>query len=223
MVDAKTGKSIWNIGIPTTHVGEGMVADIDPSTPGLECFAEESPKADPKGEGYSTRPPLYMLSSTGKTLEPVANFPGFNNWVFWDADLLREVAVNESFSEVKNVPPKPPAISNPAETQNSTAAVSRPPQSRPVRPPAQLKVIKYSGEKLTTNIKGNVSFTADIMGDWREEIITVLPGELRIYTTTIPAKDRRICLLQDPLYRAEVVVQSMGYQQPPLTSYYLGQ
>jgi rhamnogalacturonan endolyase len=211
LVDAKTGKSIWTIGIPTTHVGEGLVADIDPSIPGLECFAEESPKADPKGQGYSTKPPLYMLSATGKTLEPVTNFPGFNNWVFWDADLLREVAVNERFSNENN-PPTPPAQSNVAQAQ-----------SRPVRPPAQYKVIKYTGQSLTSGIKGNVSFTADIVGDWREEIITVLPGELRIYTTTIPAKDRRVCLLQDPLYRIEVVVQTMGYQQPPLTSYYLGQ
>lgn len=189
LVDAKTGKTIWTIGIPTTHVGEGLVADIDPSVPGLECFAQESPKADPKGEGYSSKPPLYMLSSAGKTLEPVVNFPGFNNWVFWDADLLREVAVIDQAA----------------------------------RPSSQFTVIKYSGEILTSGIKGNVSFTADIIGDWREEIITVLPGELRIYTTTIPAKDRRICLMQDPFYRAEIVVQTMGYQQPPLTSYYLGQ
>jgi rhamnogalacturonan endolyase len=127
-----------------------------------------------------------MLSATGKRLEPVANFPGFNNWVFWDADLLREYAVG-------------------------------------VRPQTQLTVTKYTGEKLTTEIKGNFSFAADIAGDWREEIITVLPGELRIYTTTIPAIDRRVCLMQDPVYRAEVVVQSMGYQQPPVTSYYLGE
>ena len=195
LVDAKTGKSLWGIGRPTTHVGEGMVADIDPSIPGLECFAQESPKADPRGQGYSQKPPLYMFSATGKTLEPVKNFPGFNNWVFWDADLLREIAVNEERSDV----------------------------NLPSRPAEQFRVIKYTGEKLTTGIKGNVSFTADIVGDWREEIITVLPGELRIYTTTIPAKDRRVCLMQDPVYRAEIVVQSMGYQQPPVTSYYLGE
>ena len=28
---------------------------------------------------------------------------------------------------------------------------------------------------------------ADVLGDWREEIITSVPGELRIYSTTIPA------------------------------------
>ena len=51
---------------------------------------------------------------------------------------------------------------------------------------------------------------ADILGDWREELITVLPGELRIYTTTIPASDRCICLMQDPVYRAEVAHRPWG-------------
>lgn len=63
---------------------------------------------------------------------------------------------------------------------------------------------------------------ADILGDWREELITVLPGELRIYTTTIPAADRRVCLMQDPVYRAEVVHRAMGYEQSPVLGYYLG-
>jgi len=58
--------------------------------------------------------------------------------------------------------------------------------------------------------------------DWREEIITILPGELRIYTTTIPACDRRISLMQDPVYRLDVAHASMGYPQSPVTGYYLG-
>ena len=60
---------------------------------------------------------------------------------------------------------------------------------------------------------------ADVLGDWREEIITSRPGEMRIYTTTIPATDRRVCLMQDPLYRMDVVVAAMGYYQVPMTSY----
>ena len=186
LVDAKTGKTIWTIGIPTTHVGEAMAVDIDPSIPGLECFAQESPKADPSGKSYSQKPPTYMLTASGKQMEAPTNFPGFNNWVFWDNDKLREYA-------------------------------------SPGGPQESLTVTKYSGEKLTSGIKGSVAYISDIAGDWREEIITVSPGELRIYTTTIPAKDRRITLIQDPLYRSELVVQSMGYQQPALPSYYLGE
>jgi len=82
------------------------------------------------------------------------------------------------------------------------------------------------GEELksgkTTGIEGSILMMADILGDWREELITVLPGELRIYTTTIPASDCRVCLMQDPVYRAEVAHRSMGYEQSPVTGYYLG-
>ena len=60
---------------------------------------------------------------------------------------------------------------------------------------------------------------ADVLGDWREEIITTVPGELRIYATTIPASDRRVTLMDDPFYRGNVTHASMGYYQVPMTSY----
>ncbi len=84
------------------------------------------------------------------------------------------------------------------------------------------KVWKWKGEVLSDAISGSVIATADIDGDWREEIITSLPGELRIYRTDIPALDRRVTLMQDPLYRSYVMHGSMGYPQSPVTSYYLG-
>ena len=31
--------------------------------------------------------------------------------------------------------------------------------------------------------------------------------------------DRRVCLMQDPLYRMDVVCAAMGYFQVPMTSY----
>ena len=57
-----------------------------------------------------------------------------------------------------------------------------------------------------------------LMRDWREELIVTVSGELRIYTTTIPAGDRRVCLMQDPLYRLDVCIQAMGYTQCPMTT-----
>ena len=56
---------------------------------------------------------------------------------------------------------------------------------------------------------------ADVLGDWREELITSIPGELRIYSTTVPAKSRRVCLMQDRLYRTSVAHQATGYFYPP--------
>lgn len=84
-------------------------------------------------------------------------------------------------------------------------------------------VCKWKGEVLTGGIEGGVVVTADVDGDWREEIITSLPGELRVYRTSIPALDRRVTLMQDPLYRSYIVHGSMGYPQSPVTSYYLGE
>lgn len=68
-------------------------------------------------------------------------------------------------------------------------------------------------------IGGRFVQTADILGDWREEIITSVNGEMRIYMTTTPAKDRRPCLMQDPIYRIDVAHGAMGYTQVPTLSY----
>ncbi|MBP7050136.1 MAG: silent information regulator protein Sir2 [Phycisphaerae bacterium] len=73
-------------------------------------------------------------------------------------------------------------------------------------------------------IEGFVVQVADLLGDWREELVTVTLGELRIYSTVIPAGDRRVCLMQDPLYRNDVTHHTMGYSSrlSPMTSRYLG-
>ena len=65
-------------------------------------------------------------------------------------------------------------------------------------------------------VEGTIVQIADIFGDWREEIITMLPNEMRIYSTTMPAKDRRVTLLRDPNYRATVYESAMGLLQDPL-------
>ena len=189
LVEAKTGKIIWSIGQRTYHVGDGMVADIDPAIPGLECFATE----DRKG-GSTDR---YLFNADGKRLGQREDVPGCRNWIFWDADLLRE-----TFGY--------------GGSGRGLMGFSRFGRGR------SLSIVKYKGETLTTNIEGYIIMMADILGDWREELITVQPGELRIYTTTIPAKDRRVCLMQDPIYRVEVAHRSMGYEQSPVTGYYLG-
>jgi rhamnogalacturonan endolyase len=84
-------------------------------------------------------------------------------------------------------------------------------------------VIKYQDKSVLANgLQGAVMMIADMSGDWREEIVTMLPGELRVYSTTISARDRRVSLIQDPLYRNYIAHRSMGYDQPPMTSYYIG-
>jgi rhamnogalacturonan endolyase len=76
------------------------------------------------------------------------------------------------------------------------------------------KVLEYSGAE-TQAIEGKVLVVADIIGDWREEIITSLPGELRIYSTNIMAKSKKVCLMQNHLYRMAVADSTMGYYNGP--------
>ena len=85
------------------------------------------------------------------------------------------------------------------------------------------RISKYRGPALTSAVEGQHLAWGDFLGDWREEILTSVPGELRLYTTTIPASDRRTCLLQDPIYRADVAHLTMGYPKPPTPGRFLAQ
>ncbi len=72
--------------------------------------------------------------------------------------------------------------------------------------------------------KANPCLCADILGDWREEIIarTRDGSELRIFTTTIPTKLRIPTLMHDPIYRLGIAWQNVAYNQPAHTGFYLG-
>jgi rhamnogalacturonan endolyase len=183
--DAKTGERIWSIDRPTVHAGSGMVADIDPSRPGLECFGAEDPKGHRAMQipGNNNR---YLFDAKGQLYGEGGNVPPMNDWIWWDSNKVRQYI----------------------DRQRGTG---------------NLSVTRYGGGKVQEGFRGTVVLTADLVGDWREEIVTALPGELRIYSTTIPADDRRVTLLQDNTYRQTVTVRTMGYQQPPVPSFYLGE
>jgi rhamnogalacturonan endolyase len=67
-------------------------------------------------------------------------------------------------------------------------------------------------------IEGRPLAVADVLGDWREEIVTALPGELRIYSSTGPSSWRRPWLMEDRQYRLGLVAASMGYYREPQLS-----
>jgi rhamnogalacturonan endolyase len=77
-----------------------------------------------------------------------------------------------------------------------------------------IEVFRYEGGKIA-DYQGKIVAIADVKGDWREELIVSVKGELRIYTTTTLSTSRHICLMQDPLYRTDAALQSMGYLYPP--------
>lgn len=72
--------------------------------------------------------------------------------------------------------------------------------------------------------KATPTLTADLLGDWREELVmrTSDNQSLRIYTTTIATTHRIITLMQDHQYRMSIIWQNVGYNQPPHTGFYLG-
>ncbi len=72
--------------------------------------------------------------------------------------------------------------------------------------------------------KSTPALSGDILGDWREEVIwkTTDNKALRIYTTTLPTTRRLRTLVHDPIYRQAIAWQNVGYNQPPHTSFYLG-
>ena len=72
--------------------------------------------------------------------------------------------------------------------------------------------------------KANPCLSADLFGDYREEVIwrTSDSKELRIFTTTTPANRRLITLMQDPQYRLSIAWQNVAYNQPPHPSFFMG-
>ncbi|MBQ9672409.1 MAG: autotransporter-associated beta strand repeat-containing protein [Prevotella sp.] len=73
--------------------------------------------------------------------------------------------------------------------------------------------------------KNTPSATGDILGDWREEIIarTADNKYVRVYTTNIKTNYRNYTLWHDHQYRQGMVWESIGYNQPPHASYFIGE
>ncbi len=86
------------------------------------------------------------------------------------------------------------------------------------------RLLTATGCSSNNGTKSTPALSADILGDWREEVIwrTSDNQYLRIYTTTTPATDRIYTLMHDPQYRESIAWQNTAYNQPPHTSFYLG-
>jgi rhamnogalacturonan endolyase len=91
---------------------------------------------------------------------------------------------------------------------------------------------KYGGDTLlkalgcasNNGTKATPCLTADLFGDWREEVIwrTSNNSALRIYTTTAPTTNRLYTLMHDPVYRLSVASENVAYNQPPEPGSYIG-
>ena len=119
----------------------------------------------------------------------------FASW--WDGDLLREALDGVTISKW-----------NPAAFA-----------FEPVLNGANYNAASNNGTKATPVL------SADILGDWREEAVwrTADNTQLLVFSTTIPTAHRIPTLMHDAQYRVQVAGQNAGYNQPPHTSFYIGE
>ena len=82
---------------------------------------------------------------------------------------------------------------------------------------------RFDGQ-FNNGTKSNPCLCADILGDWREEVLVRNreSTELRLYVSTIPTDYRINCLMQDIPYRLSVATQNVAYNQPSELGYYIG-
>lgn len=195
--DAMTGELLFSF-YGEGDIGRGVAADIDPNQPGYEYWIVTGDPAPGGGPAYNYTEPggEQFLYNT-----PSNMFSNFVVW--WDADLTRELLDSTTISEWNN-----PGRSN----FDLDPSVGGTQQFAP-------------NASSNNDSKKTPVLTADIFGDWREEIIWRRSDNtaLEIFTTIIPANNRLPTLMHDTQYREAVAWQNVGYNQPPHPSYFLGE
>jgi len=212
------GNGLWTTGFG--HPDFCYVGDIDPLRPGLEIFyGIEPPRpraglclVDAKtGEVlWALEEPTNHVGTDGMCADIDARYPGSECHA---ADIDRERRFSKSWiysAQGELITDKRPG------SMARSVFWDADPQRELLRGST---VYDFDGTAHPHKIAGRFVAFADVLGDWREEIITSEPGKLRIYTTTIPAVDRHVTLMEDPIYRLDVAVAAMGYYAAPMLSY----
>lgn len=123
------------------------------------------------------------------------NRPPINFRIYWDGDLLDELLDGTTISKPEPDFSKINTLVNFNQWSNAASC---------------------NGTKATPNL------SADLFGDWREEVILhdgSTNSDLLIFTTTIPTEYKLDCLMQDHQYRMAIAWQNTAYNQPPHLSY----
>ena len=174
LVDAATGATLWELQTPTSHCHGGLCADLDPDSPGLECFG-----VDKKLVGDSEQiAGAWLKTATGQSLSTPTDWGFGRMTIYWDADPQKELIMGRSIQKYRGTDRWP------------------------------IPAFRF--------------VPVDLLGDWREELLEFTDaGQMRIHVSTIPATDRRVCLMQDPVYRRDIAMCAMGYHRPAMLSYCL--
>ncbi|MER5894643.1 rhamnogalacturonan lyase [Streptomyces sp. NPDC001876] len=84
-------------------------------------------------------------------------------------------------------------------------------------------VLTATDTRTNNGTKGNPSLVADVLGDWREEMLvrTADSSAIRMYLSTEVTGHKMYTLMHDAQYRAEVARQQTAYNQPAYPGFYL--
>jgi rhamnogalacturonan endolyase len=136
-----------------------------------------------------------MFDSKGNKI--AERTPSVNFGIFWDGDVLSEILNNVYIDKWDYLESKTNRLLD-ASAYNCRS---------------------NNGTKSTPALSG------DILGDWREEVIlkTGDGKELRVFSTSIPTDRKFYTLMHDPQYRLSIAWQNVAYNQPPHTSFFMGQ
>lgn len=83
----------------------------------------------------------------------------------------------------------------------------------------------YENATSNNSTKATPNISADIFGDWREEVVLYSANDsssLLIFSTTIPTEHRLYTPMHDPVYRLGIAWQNTAYNQPPHLGFYIG-
>lgn len=185
-----------NIGLHNARTGEVLFGQTKPKDTGRSRAAD----IDPTSRGWE------MWGSTGTPLQSVAGEvlcetcpSSMNMKMYWDGDLLAELVDHDS-SQVMNI------YKWDWEQEKLNT------------------LLTAEGSASNGGTKGQTCLIADILGDWRDELVvrTADNRELRIYSTTTATDYRIPTLMHDVTYREAVAWQNNHYNQPANTGFYLG-
>ena len=86
------------------------------------------------------------------------------------------------------------------------------------------RLLTASGVTSNNGTKSTPALTADLFGDWREEVVwrETNSSALQIYTTTAVTTRRIYTLMHDAQYRVQVSGEQTAYNQPPHPSFHIG-
>lgn len=218
-------------GLYTTGLGHGdalHVGDFDPARPGLEVFNihERKPAVGVSFRDARTGAVIWSKPSPdvprGVVMDIDPRHPGCESWAIgnglsgvWDV----------SGAKVSDRRPRPCSFGvwwdgDPLRELLDRTTVTKWDWQR------ERETVLMSAEGCATNnsSKATPALCADVLGDWREEVVwrSADNKELRVYTTTIPTDMRLPTLMHDAQYRAGVAGQNVGYNRPAHPGFFLG-